>query len=67
MAEISRNLGQRQPGHLVIHEGQDQSIIMATVEDLLLLIAIGPNASLGWARITMLRACDEILRIARGS
>jgi predicted regulator of Ras-like GTPase activity (Roadblock/LC7/MglB family) len=66
MAEISRNLGQRQPGHLVIHEGQDQSIIMATADDLLLLIAIGPNASLGWARITMLRACEDVLRIANG-
>ncbi|MEI7772300.1 MAG: response regulator [Chloroflexales bacterium] len=67
MAEISRNLGQRQPGHLVIHEGQDQSIIMATIDHLLLLIAIGPNASLGWARITMLRACEDVLRIAQGA
>ena len=66
MAEIGRNLGQRQPGHLVIHEGQDQSIIMATMEDLLLLIAIGPSASLGWARITTLRACEDVLRITRG-
>ncbi|NTU77869.1 MAG: response regulator [Chloroflexales bacterium] len=66
LAEIGRNLGQRQPGHLVIHEGQDQSIIMATMDDLLLLIAIGPNASLGWARIATLRACEEVLRIARG-
>ncbi len=64
MAEISHNLGQRKPGHLVIHEGQDQSIIMATMDDLLLLIAIGPNASLGWARITMMRACEDVLRIA---
>jgi CheY-like chemotaxis protein len=66
MAEISRNLGQRHPGRLLIHEGQDQSIIMATVEDLLLLIAIGPHASLGWARIATLRACEEVQRIARG-
>jgi CheY-like chemotaxis protein len=66
LAEIGRNLGQRSPGHLVIHEGQDQSIIMATMDDLLLLIAIGPNASLGWARIATLRACEEVLRIARG-
>ncbi|MEI8306809.1 MAG: response regulator [Chloroflexales bacterium] len=66
MAEISRNLGQRQPGHLVIHEGQDQSIIMATIGDLLLLIAIGPNASLGWARITVMRACEDIQRIVPG-
>ncbi len=65
MAEISRNLGQRQPGRLVIHEGQDQSIIMSTVDDLLLLIAIGPNASLGWARITIMRACEDVQRIAR--
>jgi CheY-like chemotaxis protein len=65
LAEIGRNLGQRAPGHLVIHEGQDQSIIMATMSDLLLLIAIGPNASLGWARIATLRACEEVLRIAR--
>jgi CheY-like chemotaxis protein len=66
LAEIGRNLGQQAPGHLVIHEGQDQSIIMATMHDLLLLIAIGPNASLGWARIATLRACEEVLRIARG-
>jgi DNA-binding NarL/FixJ family response regulator/predicted regulator of Ras-like GTPase activity (Roadblock/LC7/MglB family) len=64
LAEIGRNLGQQHPGHLVIHEGQDQSIIMATLSDLLLLIAIGPNASLGWARIATLRACEEVLRIA---
>lgn len=67
LAEIGRNLGQRNPGHLVIHEGQDQSIIMATMDDLLLLIAIGPNASLGWARIATLRACEEVLKIARGA
>lgn len=67
LAEIGRNLGQQAPGHLVIHEGQDQSIIMATMSDLLLLIAIGPSASLGWARIATLRACEEVLRIARGS
>lgn len=66
LAEIGRNLGQQAPGHLVIHEGQDQSIIMATMDDLLLLLAIGPNASLGWARIATLRACEEVLRIARG-
>jgi DNA-binding NarL/FixJ family response regulator/predicted regulator of Ras-like GTPase activity (Roadblock/LC7/MglB family) len=66
LAEIGRNLGQQHPGHLVIHEGQDQSIIMATLSDLLLLIAIGPNASLGWARIATLRACEEVLRIAHG-
>lgn len=65
MAEISRNLGQRQPGRLVIHEGQDLSIIMATMDDLLLLIAIGPHASLGWARIAVMRACEDVLRIAR--
>ncbi|WP_174842854.1 response regulator [Candidatus Oscillochloris fontis] len=66
MAEISRNLGQRQPGRLTIHEGQDLSIIMATIEDLILVIAIGPQASLGWARITLMRACDEIMRIVHG-
>lgn len=66
LAEIGRNLGQRSPGHLIIHEGQDQSIIMATMNDLLLLIAIGPSASLGWARIATLRACEEVLQIARG-
>jgi CheY-like chemotaxis protein len=66
LAEIGKNLGQRSPGHLVIHEGQDQSIIMATMDDLLVLIAIGPSASLGWARIATLRACEEVLRIARG-
>lgn len=64
MAEISRNLGQRQPGHLMIHEGQDQSIIMAAMENLLLLIAVGPNASLGWARIAIMRAFEDVLRIA---
>jgi CheY-like chemotaxis protein len=64
MAEIGRNLGQHQPGNLVIHEGQDQSIVMATMGDLLLLLGIGPKASLGWARITTLRACEEIARIA---
>ncbi|NTV65319.1 MAG: response regulator, partial [Oscillochloris sp.] len=66
MAEISRNLGQCQPGRLVIHEGQDLSIIMATMDDLLLLIAIGPQASLGWARIAVMRACEDILRITQG-
>jgi hypothetical protein len=39
---------------------------MVTIEDLLLLIAIGPHASLGWARIATMRACEEILRIAHG-
>jgi len=67
MTEISRNLGQRQPGRLVIHEGQDLSIMMATMDDLLLLIAIGPQASLGWARIAVMRACDDVLLIAKGS
>lgn len=67
LAEIGRNLGQQHPGHLVIHEGQDQSILMATMNDLLLLIAIGPNASLGWARIATLRACEEIMQIAYGA
>jgi CheY-like chemotaxis protein len=67
LAEIGRNLGQRSPGHLMIQEGHDQSIIMATMDDLLLLIAIGPSASLGWARIATLRACEEVLRIARGA
>lgn len=66
LAEIGRNLGQQRPGYLVIQEGHDQSIIMATMEDLLLLVAIGPNASLGWARIATLRACEEVLRIAQG-
>jgi predicted regulator of Ras-like GTPase activity (Roadblock/LC7/MglB family) len=66
LAEISRNLGQQRPGHLVIHEGHDQSIIMASMGDLLLLIAIGPSASLGWARIATIRACEEVQRIAQG-
>ncbi|NJN15254.1 MAG: response regulator [Oscillochloris sp.] len=65
LAEIGRNLGQNRPGHLVIHEGLDQSIIMATMDDLLVLLAIGPNASLGWARIATLRTCEEVLRIAQ--
>ncbi|MBX0326826.1 response regulator [Oscillochloris sp. ZM17-4] len=66
MTEISRNLGQRQPGRLVIHEGQDLSIMIATMDSLLLLIAIGPQASLGWARIAVMRACEDVLLIARG-
>ncbi|MGB9737609.1 response regulator [Chloroflexus sp.] len=65
LAEIGRHLGQQQPGHLVIHEGQDQNIIMASIDDLILLLAIGANASLGWARIATLRACEEMARIAR--
>ncbi len=65
LAEIGRHLGQQRPGHLVIHEGQDQNIIMATVDDLILLLAIGANASLGWARIAAQRACEEMARIAR--
>lgn len=65
LAEISRNLGQQQPGHLVIHEGHDQSILMALMENFLLLLAIGRQASLGWARIAIMRACEEVLRIAR--
>lgn len=64
LAEIGRHLGQQRPGHLVIHEGQDQNIIMASVDDLILLLAIGANASLGWARIAALRACEEMARIA---
>ncbi|WP_298821265.1 response regulator [Chloroflexus sp.] len=67
LAEIGRHLGQQQPGHLVIHEGQDQNIIMASVEDLILLLAIGANASLGWARIAALRVCEEMARIARST
>ncbi|MCX7789878.1 MAG: response regulator [Chloroflexaceae bacterium] len=66
LAEMGRNLGQQRPGYLVIQEGHDQSMIMATMNDLLLLVAIGPNASLGWARIATLRACEEVLRIAQG-
>ncbi len=65
LTEIGRHLGQQRPGHLVIHEGQDQNIIMASVDDLILLLAIGANASLGWARIATLRACEEMARIAR--
>jgi hypothetical protein len=38
---------------------------MASVDDLILLLAIGANASLGWARIATLRACEEMARIAR--
>ncbi|MEF3273420.1 MAG: response regulator [Chloroflexus sp.] len=67
LAEIGRHLGQQRPGHLVIHEGQDQNIIMASIDDLILLLAIGANASLGWARIAALRACEEMARIARSS
>ena len=66
LSEIARNMGQQQPSQLVIQEGFDQNIIMAQMENLLLLLAIGANASLGWARIATLRACEEVLRIARG-
>jgi CheY-like chemotaxis protein len=67
MSEISRNLGQHQPGHIIIQEGQDQSILMAHMDEMLLLLAVGPNASLGWARIATLRACEEVIKIARRS
>ncbi len=66
LAEIGRNMGQRQPGRLVIQEGEDQSLLMAHMDDLLLLLALSADTSLGWARIATLRACDEILRISRG-
>jgi CheY-like chemotaxis protein len=66
LTEIGRNLGQQRPSNLVIQEGFDQSIIMAHINDLLLLLAIGANASLGWARIATLRACEDITRIAAG-
>lgn len=66
LAEIGRNMGQRQPGRLVIQEGDDQSILMAHMEDLLLLLALSADTSLGWARIATMRACEEILRIAHG-
>jgi predicted regulator of Ras-like GTPase activity (Roadblock/LC7/MglB family) len=59
-------MGQRQPGRLVIQEGDDQSILMAHMEDLLLLLALSADTSLGWARIATMRACEEILRIAHG-
>lgn len=67
LAEIGRNMGQRRPGRLVIQEGEDQSIIMAHMEDLLLLLALSADTSLGWARIATLRACDEIMHIAQGT
>jgi CheY-like chemotaxis protein len=63
LAEISRTMGQQQPSHLVIQEGYDQSILMAHMGNLLLVLAIGPNASLGWARIATMRTCEEVLRI----
>lgn len=66
MAEIGRNMGQRRPGRLVIQEGEDQSILMAHMENMLLLLALSADTSLGWARIATLRACDEIMRIAQG-
>ncbi len=66
LAEIGRNMGQRAPGRLVIQEGEDQSILMAHMDDLLLLLALSADTSLGWARIATLRACDEIIRIAHG-
>lgn len=66
LAEIGRNMGQRQPGRLVIQEGEDQSLLMAHMDDLLLLLALSADTSLGWARIATLRACDEIMRIRHG-
>lgn len=65
LAEIGRNMGQRRPGRLVIQEGEDQSIIMAHMGSLLLLLALSADTSLGWARIATLRACDEIMRISQ--
>jgi CheY-like chemotaxis protein/predicted regulator of Ras-like GTPase activity (Roadblock/LC7/MglB family) len=67
LSEIARNMGQQQPSQMVIQEGFDQNIIMAQMEDLLLLLGIGANASLGWARIATLRACEAVLQIARSS
>ncbi|MCU0490088.1 MAG: response regulator [Chloroflexaceae bacterium] len=66
LAEIGRNMGQRQPGQIVFQEGVDKSIVIAQMENLLLVLAIGANASLGWARIAALRACEDVLRIAHG-
>ena len=65
--EIGRSLGKANPTpRVVIHEGEQQRILITQLDSLLLLLAIGKGASLGWARTLLLRTCDEIARIVAG-
>jgi CheY-like chemotaxis protein len=65
--EIGRSLGKANPTpRVVIHEGEQQRILITQLDSLLLLLAIGRGASLGWARTLLLRTCDEIARIVAG-
>lgn len=64
MADLGRSLGKKeQSPRLVIHEGETQRILMTQIESLLLLIAVDNNASLGWARMALLRTCGELRSI----
>jgi len=64
MADLGRSLGKKeQSPRLVIHEGETQRILMTQIENLLLLIAVDNNASLGWARMALLRTCGELRSI----
>jgi CheY-like chemotaxis protein len=67
LTEIGRSLGKANPTpRVVIHEGEQQRILITQLDSLLLLLAIGKGASLGWARTMLLRTCDEIARIVTG-
>lgn len=67
MADLGRSLGKKEPTpRLVIHEGETQRILMTQFDNLLLLLAVDNNASLGWARTLILRTCQEIRQIVRG-
>lgn len=65
--EIGRSLGKANPTpRVVIHEGEQQRILITQLDSLLLLLAIGKGASLGWARTLLLRTCGDIARIVTG-
>lgn len=65
--EIGRSLGKANPTpRCVIYEGEQQRILMTQIDSLLLLLAIGKGASLGWARTLLLRTCSDIARIVAG-
>lgn len=64
MADLGRSLGKKERvPRLVIHEAPTQRILMTQIDNLLFLLAIGQDASLGWARMAFKRTCDEIERI----
>jgi CheY-like chemotaxis protein len=66
LTDIGRSLGKANPSpRLVIHEGENQRILMTQMGDLLILLAIGKGASLGWARTMLIRTCEEIARIVQ--